>query len=298
MKRRSSRLGWVIALAIVIVGVGATPAHALPVEDHYAAMGPWAVTYDKNDDGSSDTCDPDVAPGAALTIVYPSAIDTIGDLPIVVWGNGWSPGVADPVCNYRDIVEHVASWGYVVVAPNDGSVGAGTEMLSAVNQMISRNSDRSSTFYDELDTTRIAAYGHSQGADGAVNATIASDGLITSTVAYAMARPDWPRVDPPYPVPDTSQLSDPVFFVRGTLDVISTEAGLQSFYDAVPGAAAKASARWTGHVINGDSVNGYVTAWLEYTLYNVSLASSAFDGSPPEIALSAGWTNWASKNLP
>ena len=103
--------------------------------------------------------------------------------------------------------------------------------------------------------------------------------------------------------PDTSQLSVPIFFVRGGADVLATEPGSHDYWEDVPGAAAKASLKGADHN-NLTAAGGYVTAWLEYTLKGDGYARGAFVGDPPEIAERGDgdeedpWENVELKNLP
>lgn len=303
------------AAAVVVVtatlAIGASPADALPLEEAFTATGSSSFVYGDAEGDPRAGCSLGQEPPGDYTVVYPTPLGEHGDNPIVVFGGGYNPNDADPVCAYKPYLEHLASWGFVVIAPNDGVVGDGSEMLAAADHMVSLDGNPSSVFHDELDTTEIATVGHSQGADGAVNAAIESDGGITSTVPIAMADSWAPRTDPPIPPPDTSRLTGPVFFVRGAADWISTEDGYDGtdpvygpiygnveFHRDVPGAAAKATRQGSDHLDIVWSSRGYVTAWLLYTLRGNGIAAAAFTGSSPEIAGNLGWANWQSKGLP
>jgi hypothetical protein len=277
------------------------------VEDVYADHGPFVnedldeIVYDNGLGG----CGSGAEPVGDYTFVYPPGLGFVGDHPIVAWGGGWQPFEADPVCRYDDVLRHLASWGFVVVAPNNGCLGDGSAIGAAAERMVQLNSDESSPFFGNLDTTKIAAAGHSQGGAGALNATIDSNGLITSTLTGGAPGPDWPRdswfcPNGEYPLPEFSQLTDPVFLIRGNdfvEDLVSPEVGNQAFYDQIPGPAAKATVVEGSHDNLTEAV-GYATAWLLYTLADVDEARSAFVGNPPEIETNDRWINWSGKNLP
>jgi pimeloyl-ACP methyl ester carboxylesterase len=259
------------------------------------------VTWSDGRPGGCDDQQP--APALAYTFVYPTDLGTGGTRhPIITWGNGTSIS-ANATCSYRAALERLASRGFVIVAANSGSVGDGKAMLSGADLLVQENADPSSLFYGKLDTTRIGAVGHSQGAGGAVNATLMSAGRITSVVALAFTSTFWWWVVG-HPVPDTAALTAPVLFLRGAKDRLATEAWQQSCYDGVSGAAVKASLVGAGHNdLSGAS--GYVTAWLQYTLAGDSRARGAFvgrGGLPPEILTNAAptgpWQGVALKNLP
>lgn len=310
-RSRPHRLAGVVVAALAtitaVLAIGVSPAHALPIEDAFTATGSSTVVYGDAAGAPRSPCAAGTPAPGAYTIVYPTPLGQSGDNPIVVFGSGYNTSDADPVCHYDPYLRHLASWGFVVVAPNDGTVGNGSEMVAAVSHMVALDGNPSSVFYGKLDTTRIAAVGHSQGADGAVNASIASGGAIDSTVPIAMIDSWITRTDPPYPVPNTAQLTRPVFFVRGSGDLIATEEsydgsgpvrGNREFYQDVPGAAAKATRQGSDHLNIVWNSRGYVTAWLLYTLQGNVIAAAAFTGSSPEIAGNGAWTNWQAKNLP
>lgn len=302
------------AVAVALLGLGADPAQAEPLEDQFTDPGPWpGIVYDN---GNTGACDPGVAPGQDYTFVYSGGIGFGGaEHPIVVFGVGTNVGEdPDPVCHYAELLEQLATWGFVVVSPNDGFVGDGTAMLDAANEMVTLNGDSSSPFFEKLDTDNIGTFGHSQGAGGAVNSAIDSNGLITSVLPMGLPDPTW--WDPEEPVPDLSDLDVPTFFVRGSdfwENIISPESTNQTFFNDVSGPAAKATVcgdEWDlpgndcsdgAGASHGDMTNatGYSTAWFVYTLLDGDFDSDdVFTGSSPEIASNGGWENWQSKNLP
>jgi hypothetical protein len=262
-----------------------TPAGA-EVEQRLQGAGPWAVSTGTAGDAS----------GGAHTLFYPTNLGASGvDHPILTWGNGSGSSPS----NYTDTLRHLASWGFVVVASNSGQAGWGTELLAGANHMISQNDNPSSVFYQDLDTTAVGALGHSQGATGAVHATILSEGRITSTVPINFVDPAW--FNPASQMPDLSRLRDPVFFVTGGSDFLSTASAQQNYYNQVTAPAAKAALRGGDHNVvqrAGNGYLGYITAWLMYTLEGDTFARRAFVGNPPELAADPDWQNQATKNLP
>lgn len=253
------------------------------VEARFASAGPWTVTTASASDAAG-----------AYTLFYPSQLGAGGARhPILTWGNGTGSAPS----NYDFTLRHLASWGFVVVASNSGQTGWGNEMLAGADHLVSQNGSASSIFHDKLDTTAIGAFGHSQGATGAVNATNLSNGRIDSIVPINFVDPAW--FNPPEQMPDFSDVDAPIFFVSGTSDFLSTASAQQNYYDEVPGAAAKAALAGGGHNNIQQANNalvGYITAWLMYTLGDDDFARRAFVGG--ELGNDPDWRNQAHKNLP
>jgi pimeloyl-ACP methyl ester carboxylesterase len=292
---RSGR-GWcrraVLGLAACLVAVAAAGnarpvAAADAIESIYKAAGSYAVS----------TASVTEAGGAVLyTLYYPTNLGA-GDLrhPIITWGNGT---YALP-SHYWGLLTHLASWGFVVVASTDLTTGAGAEILAAAHYMVQQDSDPGSIFYQKLDTARVGAIGHSQGAGGVVNATNHSSGLIKTTVPIALPHQIWVSPGDEY---DVQLLTVPVLFLGGANDIfIASPATLTGYYNQVPGAAAVAVLKGAGHNTiqqTGGGFLGYINAWMMYLLRNDNTARGAFVGAPPEINTNAAWQNRAEKNLP
>ncbi|NGN62337.1 alpha/beta hydrolase [Streptomyces sp. A7024] len=277
---RRGFLGAAAAGALTALGSTGTARAADAVEQRYAAPGPRPVT---------------AADVTGYRLVYPADLGA-GDVlaPIVTWGNGTGSTPAA----YDGLLRHLASWGFAVVASVSTATAKGTEMLDGARYLVAQNGAAGSVFEGRLDTGRVGAAGHSQGAGGAVNATTASGGLITTTVPVALPDERWVSPgDEFYP----ERLTHPVFFLGGSQDVIiAPPATLRGFYDRVPGAAAMAVLTGAGHNViqgNGGGFRGYLTAWLRYRLAGDGTAAGAFTGTTPEITTNSAWQNQALKNL-
>ncbi len=285
---RDFYLDWAAVQVYYTSGSEPTPTPTpASVEDTYAATGSWAVSTGTATDGS----------GNAFHLWYPTNLGSGGyNHPIITWGNGTN---AAPTV-YADTLSHLASWGFVVIATDEQNCGEGYEQLAGAQYMVAKNSDSGSIFYQNLDTAKIGALGHSQGAGSTLNATLMSDGLITSAITNALPNPMWWST----PVPDmtTWPTDTPIWFTRGSKDtLIASESAAVTWYNAVPGAAAKATLIGADHNTIQQADNGYqayYVAWFKYTLEGDTTARAAFVGSPPEISGNSAWQNWAAKNLP
>jgi pimeloyl-ACP methyl ester carboxylesterase len=272
-----------LATVVLLLGIMVSPARATAtIESYYRVAGPWTVA-------TADV-------GTAYKLFYPADLGGGGFRhPIITWGNGTN---AVP-SQYSGVLNQLASWGFAVVASTDKTTGTGSEMLDAARYLVDRNADPASVFYGKLDVTKVGAVGHSQGAGGSVNTATKSDGLITSVVPISLPAPGLVGSGDKFFV---DQLTCPVLFLSGSNDwLISPHSAVQGYYNAVPGAAAKAMLKGAGHNTiqgSGGGFLGYLTAWLMYTLQGDSTARGAFVGSPPEIDTNTSWENAAQKSLP
>jgi pimeloyl-ACP methyl ester carboxylesterase len=273
-------------LGIGMAGHARVATAANTIESTYAATGSYSVSTANVTDASGTVI---------YNLYYPTNLGTGGLHPIITWGNGTN---ALP-SNYWGLLNHLASWGFVVVASTDLTTGTGAEILAAANYMIQQNSASGSIFYQKLDTAHVGAIGHSQGAGGVVNATNNSNGLIKTTIPIALPNQIWVSAGDEYYV---QSLAVPVLFLGGSKDVIiASPATLTGYYSQVPGAAAVAVLKGADHNTiqnTGGGFLGYITAWMMYALRNDTIARGAFVASPPEINTNTLWQNQAEKNLP
>lgn len=103
---------------------------------------------------------------SAFTLFYPEAGAREERLPLLTWGDGT---FTSPTF-YEALLNHIASYGFIVVATNSADVGTGKEMLQAVDWALAQNEKPDSPIYGRIDSKRIGALGHSQGGSGTVMA--------------------------------------------------------------------------------------------------------------------------------
>jgi hypothetical protein len=278
-----------------------------PIELHYYAAGSWAVTVTIG----TECCD---SKGDKYDLYYPTSLGMGGfKHPILTWGNG----TGSLSSNYTFFLKHMASWGFVIIAPQDKNAGPGQTMLDGVNFLIAANSNPASIFHNKLDVTQIGAFGHSQGAGGAINALIKSAGAIKTVMPIEL--PGQAFCSIPIDCPDTAHITaGSIFLLDGSLDVPispptqpASATGLQSvaaFYSAVPAGVTKVKGTLIGPthcdvqgVPNCTSTTipcllgvygylGYPTAWMVFQLQGDSLAHGAFVNSTGEMFSET--TNW------
>ena len=71
----------------------------------------------------------------------------------------------------------IVTWGNGTGAVPSQYTGSGQEMLDGVRYLTAQNASATSPLYNKLNTSRVASVGHSQGAFGALNAMIKSNGV-------------------------------------------------------------------------------------------------------------------------
>ena len=258
-----------------------------PIEARYAHLGPYKV--------ASDTVS-DAAGTPRYQLLFPADIGTDGQRhPIVTWGNG---SFASPT-QYERLLYHLASWGFVVVAANTDQAGTGVEILDGVRLLLAADQDPASRFFAALDTGHIAAIGHSQGAGGAVRATVASNGLITTVVTIALPHELF-VLEPPKTY-DVAGIPAPVLFLGARNDALISGAGTNlRFFDEVSVPAAVGVLTAADHntiQASGGGFLGYITAWLQYRLRDDPDAARAFAGDAPELLTNPAWQAQRTKGL-
>lgn len=241
-----------IPAAILLLASFALPASADPVEDFFGARGPWETVSDLS-----------TGPGGDFSLFRPAEPGGGGALhPVITWGNGTfsSPSV------YFELLDHLASHGFIVIASNSGFVGSGQEMLEGVDWALAQNDEPTSPLFGVVDVEAVGATGHSQGGGGAINA--GTDPRISCTA-------------PIQPIPgDVANLQGPTLVLSGTADVIVPPGGVLTGI-FLPATVAKVFALRDGGthfdpIGDGDGYRGYVTAWFKACLGGNPAAALAF----------------------
>jgi predicted dienelactone hydrolase len=195
----------------------------------------------------------DAHPGAA-------ADSEDGPYPVVLFSHGFA-GFPE---QSADLVVHLASWGFVVVAPDHverslsgllGTAAQGvsrrddTDVLSAaLDAAVADAKVGGSPLAGILDLDRVAVAGHSAGAYAAYREATA-DPRIKAFVAYALGtgQPDAQGKVPEVPVPKV-----PGLVMLGTADGIIPAATTRKVYDAMTGPKAKVEIDGAGHLVFAD----------------------------------------------
>lgn len=253
-------------------------AVALTAEEAYTATGALAVATTIITDNNGKNL---------YKIYYPAQLNAV--YPAITWGNGTGALPKD----YDNVLMHLASWGFVVIDNYIRQAGSGKEIVGAANYLIAQNAATGSLFYNKIDTAHIGAAGHSQGAQGVINAhtNFASGKNIKAIVPIALPSGDY----------DTKLVKSSIFFLSGTKDqFISPFSVNKKAYDNVkPGIPAAMGMRLgADHIAiqTGNTEYGYLTAWLCYRLKNDAVAGTAFLPGG-EFLNNANWKSKAVKSI-
>ncbi|MBC7957818.1 MAG: hypothetical protein H7Y33_18365 [Cytophagales bacterium] len=143
---------------------GTTPVGSLPPVNSVDTDGPFATTVTQSTGSSRNGW-----------VVRPTTLGANGlKHPIFIWGPGAGTGPAE----YEFHLRRLASHGFVVFS--ETSSNGGSEMTAAISWLVSENSRSASPYYQKLDTTKIAAGGHSRGSIATF--AIAADARLTTTI--------------------------------------------------------------------------------------------------------------------
>ena len=264
-----------------------------PVEATYTPPGPYATTTGTVTDGAGN---------AIYDLYHPEDYAALGfRSPIVTWGNGtWA---IPPY--YSTLLGHLASYGFSIIATTSQETGSGVEIGDAAHYLVTQAGTASSVFYGNLDVTRVAAAGHSQGAGGATLAALNNPALIKTLMTFSLPITYWLNG------PSIAQLTRPAFLssTHGIFDsVIAPPVIERIFYETlnVPAAlgiildsdgkrADHASIEDTAYGGNPGGELGYATAWLAYQLLGDTTAAAAFTGAQPELVSNSNWPGSAVK---
>lgn len=275
-------------LTVVVAPAGAAAADT--VETAYDVPGPYQTTTGTATDGL----------GNSYAVYRPADYTALGFAsPILTWGNGTNatPG------QYSTLLTRMASYGFTVIASTLTNTGSGNEIDDGARWLVAQDSTAGSVYAGHLDPSRVGAFGHSQGATGAVNAATHDPSLYAAVLTFSLpaqslsgSNPDCPTAAACTPHPD--QLKAPAFLIstHGLEDLlIASPATETAYYDSVPGSASLGIvAKGADHNTIQDSGDpdaelGYATAWFQYRLRGDAAAGAAFTGASPELPGNANW---------
>jgi Chlorophyllase enzyme len=289
------------------------------VERKYFAKGPFEVSRTT----STRPCD---SRGHLCDTWYPSDIERDRPRAVILWANGTADAPVEPVV-YDYLLSHFASWGFVVVATRDPRTGYGDTVLESLDYLKEQAGRRGSPLYKRVDFDRVGVAGHSQGATGAINAMLKSNGRIKTTVAFQLPAQKW--CSPADLCVLTKDLkaarAGSIFYVGGTFDfLISPDRqkdgeklnSLTAYYEATPDRLLKAKGlvKLANHndilgkpdcktaVVGSPltctlGVYGYLglpTGWLAWQLQGADEAGAAFRKKRGEFLTARAWSGQVS----
>jgi hypothetical protein len=276
------------------------------------------------------------------TIYRPKDLSAFGDrekLPILAWGNG---GCSNSNAAHQNYLSEIASHGYLIIAigpiqaggrgargaaPAEGAppVPSGGILLDAINWATAQNANAQSPYYRKLDTSKVAAGGHSCGGlqaleispDQRVKTTLVVDSGILNTpgaprgAAAPGAAPagagrggagggNLPGM-PPLTKELLAKLHAPAFYLLGGETDIAYVNGMDDFkrIEKIPVFVANKGVGHGGTFSQPHGGDWAMTsvAWLDWQFKGNAEAGKLFTGNPPGLAQKEGWTV-DKKNIP
>jgi hypothetical protein len=158
---------------VVDVVSPADGASAWPAVTDYSARGPLTVTRDRA-----------TGPGQGYDVIRPATLADGRKHPILSWANGTNY----PLDSYLALLEHWASYGFVVIAGHTNTTAGGGTHKAGIDWLIAENARAGGPYAGALDVTRIGASGHSQGGGATIAAGSDAPGP-TGLVATAPLMP-------------------------------------------------------------------------------------------------------------
>lgn len=273
----------IVAVLILMIKLG-TKSEAVPsnyaeststggeLEKEYLATGEYKVAHVEGDFPKESDSD-----WKSYVIYYPKELDKSDyKYPVVVSCNG--TGV--PASRYPDLLEHLASWGFIVLGNEDPNTAPGDSAKVTLDILLALNEDQNSIFYQKVDTENIGIYGHSQGAHAVFNCIQNTDVFKT---AVALSPSDAEHAESnkmPYEYESTN--ISLLLLAGSGMDAIDLD-NMNIMYEKLN--CPRLFARKTG-INHGEmlySADGYVTAWFCWQLQENENAAKIFLGENPEI---------------
>ncbi len=237
-----------------------------------------------------------------IVAVYPhSILQSDRAFPLVNIGNASNTTAYDLI----EAMEHIASWGYVVIGNMDKQTGSGLSISRTLDEFLGLVARHDNLFYDKIDTTKIAIAGYSQGAYGAVMAATAYPNSHRYKAIYLCSCPQKQiGINFKWGTTDFAKITAPLLMLAGTgnwdSNIISPEEAFKANFDETTGTFPVLSARHAckDHEDMGGEGDAYMTAWFSYFLKGDSIAGKAFAGDDAEILKNTDrWINIKRKGL-
>lgn len=246
------------------------------------------------------------------TIFRPKDLGVFGQsnkLPIIAWGNG---ACANSPWEHVNFLSEVASHGFLVIAigtmPQEGQRADGrrttsSQLIEAIDWAIAKNSDKTSPYYNKIDTTKISVSGMSCGGLQALE--VAHDSRITTAIiCNSGILPNPGAGMPGMPSVTKNQLEklhSAVLYLLGGPSDIAYANGMDDFkrINHVPVYAANLDVGHGGtyRQPHGGEYAVVATAWYQWQLKNDQQAGTMFTGQPCGLSQRSGWVV-DKKNLP
>jgi hypothetical protein len=243
----------------------------------------------------------------AHTVFVPQDLSKFGKqnpLPVLVWGNG---ACTNSPWEHFKFLNEIASHGFLVVAtgyipmeeePYRGPMSTTQQQIESIDWVIGQNADKSSPYYNKIDTRHICLSGMSCGglqtlfncADERVSALmICNSGLFNhQNASQAVGGMPMP------PKEKLKEIHTPVMYLLGGKTDIAYENGMDDFHriSHVPACAVNFPVGHGGtyRQPHGGEFSVVALAWLQWQLKGDQQAAKMFRGKDCEIQKRKDWT--------
>ena len=232
-----------------------------------------------------------VKPAEKFTVYYPNQLNNNKKYPVIVFANG--TGIS--ASRYPVVLEHFASWGFIVVGNEDQNSGNGKTTNASLAFILSENNNKNSPLYQKIDTANIGLTGFSQGGASVFTAladeqyrkyykTIVPVSPVHEELGQKVGYPDY-KLD---------KISVPVMFIAGTkgdfeIDTVIPLDKMNQMYNKINAPKLMARRINADHDKMQSWADGYRTAWFMYHLQNDKQAGQMFIGQNAEILNNPNW---------
>jgi len=222
-------------------------------------------------------------------------------LPVIAWGNG---ACANSPWEHINFLSEVASHGFLVVAigpmPQEGEHGSGrsqsSQLTDAINWAVAQNSDKNSPYYKKIDVSKIAVSGMSCG--GLQTLETAPDPRVKTVVVCnsgIIGNPGTGMSGMPQLTKDwLTKLHTPTLYILGGEKDIAYQNGMDDFkrINHVPVFVTNLNVGHGGTYgqPHGGEFAKVAVAWYNWQLKGDNNAGKMFNGNPPALSSSPGWT--------
>lgn len=234
---------------------------------------------------------PSTLPTTLATTAYENLpVSSKGPFPVVLFSHGYG-GYPE---QSSFLTDHLATWGFVVVAPDhrsrdlravvsgkpDKSQNDVTDLRQALALVKTMNRGRGDLLSGKLDLTRVASLGHSAGGGAAIN--VADDKDIRTYIGLA-------------PVPGTPPAPKPGLIMQGTTDAVVKPGGTLKLYGRLSSPKRLVLIAGAGHNVFDDgctigAAQGGLVAIIKTLNLPAAFASIATDGcSAPDVSPPTAW---------
>jgi hypothetical protein len=182
---------------------------------------------------------------------------------------------------YEEMIKHVASHGFIVIAPHSRFTADGTAQRRGIDWVLSQDSVADSPLYGRVNAELIGLFGHSQGG-GSTGVASEDPRVKTSILMHGGSG---------------SRLHAPALFLTGDGDL--NPSGVRTNYENAKVPAAFGSLKMSDHITmmeEPDRMAPEVVAWFRYQLLGDAVAKGWYVGSDCVLCKDAEW-EYAQKNL-